>query len=308
MHVVFMGSPDFAVPSLLRLAQGGQLVGVVTQPDRPAGRGRSLSPPAVKLAALDLGLPIRQPDRLRDPQFLDWLRSLSPDVIVVAAYGRILKPDILRLPRRGCINVHASLLPRWRGASPLQSALLAGDATSGVTIMVMDEGMDTGPLLAQRATPILPTDTGADLSQRLASLGADLLIETLPGWLDATLPATPQEERLATHAPLLNKADGRLDPHKTAVELARQVRAFHPWPGSFLQWGDERLTIHRARALDAPAGTPGTLLALGEEPALLTTHGALVFEEVQPAGRRPQSGPAYLRGSRGFQGAFAASP
>jgi methionyl-tRNA formyltransferase len=308
MRAVFMGSPDFAVPSLLRLARQAQIVGVVTQPDRPAGRGRALSPPEVKTAALALDLPLRQPDRLRDPEFLDWLRDLSPDVIVVAAYGRILKSEILHLPRRGCINVHASLLPRWRGASPIQSALLAGDATTGVTILLMDEGMDTGPILAQRAISIDPTDTGGTLAQRLANLGADLLIETLPGWLEASLSPTPQEEHLATNAPLLKKTDGRLDPRKTAIELDRQVRAFHPWPGAFVQWGEDSLAIHRARAVDATAGTPGVLLALGEEPALLTSQGALVLEEVQPAGRRPQSGSAYLRGSRSFLGATADLP
>jgi methionyl-tRNA formyltransferase len=308
MRAIFMGSPDFAVPSLLQLAGIAQIVGVVTQPDRPAGRGRALSPPEVKAAAHQLGFTVRQPERMQDPAFLDWLRTQEPDVIVVAAFGRILKPEILRLPPRGCINVHASLLPRWRGASPVQSALLAGDETTGVTIMLMDEAMDTGPILAQREIEILPAETGGELSTRLANLGATLLAQTLPRHIEGRLHPMPQDGVRATYAPLLKKADGQIDPRRSAPELVRQICAFHPWPGSYVQYGAQHLAIHRARAANAPPGLAGQFTAIADEPAMLTGNGALVFEQVQPAGRRIQSGREYLRGARGFIGASADRP
>jgi methionyl-tRNA formyltransferase len=300
MRAVFMGSPDFAVPSLLRLAEVARIVGVVTQPDRPAGRGRSLTPPPVKVAAESLGLPIRQPEKMREPAFLEWLTALGPDIVVVTAFGRILKPDILELPSLGCVNVHASLLPRWRGASPVQSAILAGDVTTGVTIMRMDAGMDTGPVYARRAIPIPPDVTGGGLSGALAVLGADLLVETLPAIADGTLIPVPQDNEGATYAPLLKKADGRLDPARPADELARQVRALQPWPGAYLEQDGSRFAVLRGRSAPGEPARPGDLVALDDEPGLVTCRGVLVLEEVQPAGRRPQTGREFLRGSRSY--------
>ncbi|MCW5875744.1 MAG: methionyl-tRNA formyltransferase [Anaerolineales bacterium] len=294
-RVVFMGSPEFALPSLRRLAAEYAVVGVVSQPDRPAGRGRQLAPPPVKQLAEQLGIPVIQPDRLREPAAMQQLRDWAADVIVVAAFGQILRPAVLDLPPHGCINVHASLLPRWRGASPIQAAILHGDAETGVTIMRMDPGLDTGPILSQRAIPIQPDDTAGTLSDKLAELGADLLAETLPGYLAGELQPQPQPKQGVTTVSLLSKADGELDPGQPAEALARKVRAFHPWPGSHLPWRGGALKVLRARA------TPGRAAAGRREvhaglPALGTADGLLLLEEVQPPGKKPMSGADFLRG------------
>src|SRR5512142_279203 len=199
-RVVFMGSPEFATPILRGLAEKFQVVGVATQPDRPAGRGRQLTPPAVKVLAQELGLPLIQPPKLRAPEAMEQLRAWQPDLIVVAAFGQILRKDVLWLPRFGCINVHASLLPRWRGAAPIQAAILAGDEQTGVTIMQMDEGVDTGPTLAQQALPIGPDDTTGSLAGQLSALGEGLLLETLPGYLSGEIKPRPQKSEGATYA------------------------------------------------------------------------------------------------------------
>ena len=309
MRLVFLGSPEFAVPSLEGLAAHYQVVGVVTQPDRPAGRGRRLRPPAVRVAAHRLALPVIQPGRLSDPEALAALRAWAPDVIVVVAFGQLLRPAILDLPRWGCLNVHASLLPRWRGAGPIQACILAGDTDSGVTVMRMDPGLDTGPILSQRSVPLAADETGGSLSARLADLGAALLLETLPGYISGSIRPTSQDDSRATHAPLLHKTDGHLLPIEPAEPLARKVRAFDPWPGTFIEWSGGRLGLLAAHAeTSGPTATPGQLLSAGGRPAVATVDGLLVLDRVQPVGRRPMTGEAFLRGSHGFLGASLTPP
>ncbi len=299
-----MGSPDFALPTLRELQRRFRVVGVVTQPDRPAGRGKKLTPPPVKTLALELGLPVIQPRRLRELQAMAQLRAWAPDVIVVAAFGQILKPEVLNLPPHGCINVHASLLPRWRGAAPINAAILHGDAETGVTIMQMDEGLDTGPILAQRAMPIGPEDTAGMLFGKLAALGAELLGETLPRWLRGEITPQPQDDALATYAPMLKKEDGRLDFTRPADELARMVRAFHPWPGAWMEAGGRRIRVHAARAAARPETAaslpPGARLAVNGLPAVAAADGLLILERLQPAGKKPMDGRAFLAGYRNW--------
>ena len=301
VRIVFMGSPGFALPGLRALAQAYAVVGVVTQPDRAAGRGRELTPPPVKTLALELGLPVLQPDKLRQPEAMQALRDLRPELIVVAAFGQILKPEVLDLPRHGCLNVHASLLPRWRGAAPIHAALLHGDSRTGVTLMRMDPGMDTGPILTQRAIEIAPTETAGELYDRLARVGAELLMDTLPAYLEGRLTPQPQPEEGVTYAPMLKKEEGRLDFDLTAAELERRVRAFNPWPGAWLTWRSEVLKVHRAHVEpgEAPAGDTLVHAAL---PAVGTAQGLLLLDEVQPAGRKPMSGKAFLAGARQWSG------
>lgn len=307
-RIVFMGSPVFALPSLTALARDFQVVGVVTQPDRPAGRGRELIPPPVKTLAQQFGLPIIQPERLKEPAAQQQLQDWAPDVIVVAAFGQILRSAVLGLPPHGCINVHASLLPRWRGAAPVQAAILNGDGETGITIMCMDAGVDTGGILSQRSQRIAPEDTGGSLSQRLAELGAALLVDTLPGYLRGDTQPQPQVDAVATYAPLLKKDDGRLDFSHPAEVLARQVRAYHPWPGTYLLWEEQPLKIHRAHAVDYPSendeATPhrpvGSRTIANGQPAVICSDGTLVFDEVQPAGKRPMPGKLFLNGAQGW--------
>jgi methionyl-tRNA formyltransferase len=227
------------------------------------------------------------------------LRDWNPDLIVVAAFGQILRPEVLDLPRHGCINVHASLLPRWRGAAPIQAAILAGDAETGITIMKMDPGVDTGPLLSRRSLPIAPDDTAGTLFEKLAPLGAGLLLETLPAYLSGDLLPQPQEEDQASYAPMLKKEDGLLDFTHPAGDLARRVRAFHPWPGASMAWRGGRLKIQRARPESGKAA-PGETLTFRGWPAVGTADGLLVLEQVQPAGKKPMSGKAFLAGERNW--------
>lgn len=296
-RIVFMGSPAFALPTLQALSQHYPVVGVVTQPDRPSGRGRALTPPPVKILAHSLGLPVIQPQRLKEPQTMQQLRDWQPDLIVVAAFGQILRPAVLDLPPHGCLNVHASLLPRWRGAAPVAAAILHGDESTGVTIMRMDPGIDTGPLLSQRRVPIFSQDTTETLGERLATIGAQLLLDTLPGYLDGSLQPTLQDEALATYAPMLQKQDGELDFQQTALELARKVRAFNPWPGAFTFWRGEPFKIHMAHEVDA-SGAPGEHLVIDGLPAIACAEGALALDLVQLPGKRPVSGEVFLRGAR----------
>jgi methionyl-tRNA formyltransferase len=300
-RIIFMGSPEFALPSLRRLAEHYPLAGVVTQPDRPAGRGRGLTPPPVKALALQLGLPVIQPERLRQPEAMQQLHAWAPDLIVVAAYGQILRPAVLELPPLGCINVHASLLPRWRGAAPIQAAILHGDAESGATIMRMDAGVDTGAVLSQRALPILSGETAGELSARLAEAGADLLIEILPAYLSGGLAPRPQDDSLATYAPLLKKEDGALDFTQPAEELARRVRAFQPWPGAYTTWKGGPLKILHSRPV-AGSLPPGRCAEVQGLPAVGCQPGLLLLDELQPAGKKPMSGGDFLRGARDWAG------
>jgi methionyl-tRNA formyltransferase len=302
--VVFMGSPEFAVPALLALHSRYSVSGVVTQPDRPAGRGRTVTPPAVKLAALELKLPLIQPRRLREPEAMTQLRAWAPDLVIVAAFGQILRPEILGLPRFGCLNVHASLLPRWRGAAPIQAAILNGDDQAGVSIMLMDPGIDTGPVLDQREIPIGRDETAGEMAGRLADLGAELLLEILPAYLAGSIRPQPQEETLATYAPTLKKEDGELDFTRSAAELERRIRAFQPWPGAYTSWQGQILKVQRACAVDdsqlQESLAPGQRTVYRNQPAFRTGSGLLVLEELQPAGKKTMQGKAFLAGARGW--------
>ncbi len=301
MRIVFMGSPDFALPTLQSLAEHYSVVGVVTQPDRPSGRGRLLTPPPIKVLAKELGLPVIQPPRLRAPEAMDQLNQWQPDLIVVAAFGQILRAEVLDLPHFGCLNVHASLLPRWRGAAPIQAAILNGDQQSGITIMKMDTGIDTGPILSQQIEPILPEDTAGTLSERLARIGAELLIETLPGYLDGKAAPAVQDEAQATYAPMLKKADGLLDFNQPAEALARQVRAYQPWPGAYTVWQNQILKFVRVSAVKTDQIiTPGAFSRFRDYPAIGAGEGLLVIEELQPAGKRSMSGKVFLAGARNW--------
>lgn len=303
-RVVFMGTPEFAVPTLVSLHEFHQVVGVVTQPDRPAGRGRQLAASPVKQAALARGLPLFQSESLRPSEAVAQLATWCPDVIVVAAFGQILRAQVLALPPHGCLNVHASLLPRYRGAAPIPAAILAGEAVTGVTIMRMDAGMDTGPILAQAECPITADDTTASLTVRLAELGAQLLVETLPAWLAGTIQARPQDDSLATYCRPLKKADGHLDWSQPAERLDRQVRACDPWPGAYTVWQSQRLRVLRTRAWPEwhGEGQPGQVLALDAGIGVVTGQGVLELLEVQLAGKKPMAGESFARGQRDLVG------
>lgn len=303
-RTIFMGTPDFSVPTLAALLQGGyDLVAVVTQPDRPAGRGQRLEPSPVKAFAEQHGLPVVQPPTLKAPEAVAELAALQPEVIVVAAFGQILRPAVLELPPYGCINVHASLLPRWRGAAPVQAAILAGDQVTGSTIMRMDVGMDTGPILAQAALAIQPDDTGGTLTARLAQQGADLLGETLPRWLAGEITPQPQETRLATLCRPLRKDQGLIDWAQPASTIALAVRAFNPWPTASTSWRGQQLRVLQAVALPGQAGDePGRVAQVDGEIVVATGDGALRLEEVQLAGRAAMPAHDFARGQRGFIG------
>ncbi|MFI5273941.1 MAG: methionyl-tRNA formyltransferase [Ktedonobacterales bacterium] len=318
VRVVFMGTPDFAVPSLAALLEnakpgrawhaGLDVVGVVTRPDKPAGRGRHVAYSPVKQFALDHGVPVMQPGPLRRPAALAELAALAPDLIVVAAFGQILPPEVLGLARDGCLNVHASLLPRHRGAAPIAGAILAGDVETGITIMLMDAGLDTGPMLAQAATPLAPDDTAGRVFARLAELGAHTLLATLPLWLAGGLTPQPQDEREATLTRPLAKDQGRLDWSQPALALDRQVRAFSPWPGAFTTWDGKQLKVIEARAVELPvAEVPGRVIALDEggerRIATATGQGVLELEVIQLEGRRALPVADVLRGHGGLIGA-----
>ncbi len=307
-RVVFMGTPDFAVPSLEALIADPAftVAGVVTQPDRPAGRGQQIRMSPVKTCALAHDIPITQPEKLRGDEALAPLVAWAPDVIVVAAFGQLLRAAVLSLPRYGCINVHASLLPRWRGAAPIQYAIREGDAESGVTIMVMEAGLDTGPILLQRAIPLAPDETGASLHDKLAALGADLLIPALKGVIAGAIAPRPQPEEGVTIARSLEKGAGRIDWGQSAAAIDRQVRAYTPWPGSFTTLDGEILKVlgGRVSASTAPARPPGTLLLDGGDMAVATGDGLYVIGECQPAGRRPMTAAAFLAGRVGILGSL----
>jgi len=261
------------------------------------------------MLAQEFGLHVLEPKSLRTPETLAELQALKPDVIIVAAFGQILPVSVLELPPFGCLNVHASLLPRWRGAAPVAAAILAGDDATGVTIMHMDAGLDTGPILSQRSLSIAPDDTRESLTARLAQLGADLLRDTLPAWFAGDLEPRPQNEALATHAPQIKKEEGRINWSESADAIARRVRAFHPWPGAFTHWQGKSLKILRASVIDSWQSEqkhdllPGTIVAGAEGLAVIAGRGVLQLCEVQLAGKRPVAADVFARGARGFVGA-----
>ena len=296
-----MGTPDFAVPSLLALLEIADVVGVVTQPDRPAGRGRSLRPSPVKVAAEAAGVAVYQPASLRREEAAEPLRAWQPDVIVVAAFGQILRPHVLSLPPHGCVNVHASLLPRWRGASPIQHAILAGDAESGVSLMQMERGLDTGPVFVQEAIPLLPTETATTLHDKLAALGADMMRRHLVDIVNGRLSPTLQDDALSTYAPMIVKENGRLDWHDSSQQLDRQLRAMNPWPGAFTSWQGELFKVVAAVPVigEEETAVPGQVLAGG---IVQTGSGQIALQQVQPAGKRVMNIDDFLRGNPHFVG------
>ena len=312
--VVLMGSPEYAIPTLAALHAQHQVVLVVTQPDRRQGRGRKLSAPPVKVQALELGLPVWQPTTLRSADAAARLRETGADVYVTAAIGLLLPKTVLALPPHGTLNLHASLLPRWRGAAPVAQAILHGDAETGVTLMRTDPGIDTGPILAQVRCPIRADDTTAALTERLAQQGADLLVETLPRWLAGQIEPQPQPAEGVTYAPRLTKDDGRIDWTLPAEQIARMLRAYTPWPGAYTAYQGKRLRLLRANALPATSidasfdasieEPPGTVFTLaGGQIAVATGQGALALHELQLAGKKAQPIEVFLRGQRAFVGA-----
>lgn len=294
--IAFAGTPEFAVPSLRAIvATGARVPLVLTQPDRPAGRGRRLTPSPIKNLALELELPVAQPATLRDSQAL--LREPRPDLMVVIAYGLLLPRALLEWPRRGCINLHASLLPRWRGAAPIQRAVLAGDADTGISVMQMDTGLDTGPVHLTRATPIGARETAGQLHDRLATLAADALCAALPGVLAGTSQPRPQDPAVASVAPKILKAEAALDWTEPAAALERRVRAFNPWPVAETRFhGGARLRVFEAEVLNgAPGALPGTIVAAGRAGIdVATGDGVLRLTRVQPPSGRVMDAAAYL--------------
>jgi methionyl-tRNA formyltransferase len=331
VRIVFFGSPAFALPALQALLDANrEVVAVVTQPDRPAGRGHATSQPPVKSLALEHGLPVLQPENVSTPESVEVLRAFRPDVFVVAAYGQILRQRLLDVPARGSLNVHASLLPRHRGASPIAAAILAGDEVTGVTVMEVVRALDAGPMVSRVEVPISPFDTTGTLEPQLASAGGRLLDDTLDAWYSGSLLGQPQDDALATYAPQLSRGDARLDWSLPAVDLWRRVRAFHPWPVAFTTFRGEELRILDAWPLPGSGSdVPGTVLppetlpseasvdastrrsrgfpysASGAEEtfSVQTGTGGLAIRQLQRPGRRPVSGMEFLRGQRDFVGA-----
>lgn len=317
-RVVFMGTPDFAVPSLRAMLETQTVVGVFTQPDRPAGRGRRLQASPVKRLAEARGIPVFQPRSLRrEPEAIAALEAMRPEAVAVAAYGLILPEALLAIAPGRVLNVHASLLPRWRGAAPINYAILAGDAETGVTIMQVEAGLDTGPMLARQAIPIPADATAGSLSARLAGIGAELLARTLPEWLAGRIAAEPQDEASASYAPRLERADGRLDWREAAEALERRVRAMDPWPGAFFDWEDHAIKVLAATVVEAAPGRapsepgaapgaqaarvdplpPGTAgLDAAGRPLVATGRGWLRLDRLQAPGRAPSEGAAFVRG------------
>ena len=292
MRLVFAGTPDFAATALKALiAAGHTIVGVYSQPDRPAGRGRKLQPSPVKQVALDHEIPVFQPETLKTPEAQKQLADLNPEVMIVAAYGLILPKAVLDIPTHGCLNIHASLLPRWRGAAPIQRAIAAGDTETGITIMQMDEGLDTGAMLLKSLTAIDTSDTGGSLHDRLAELGGKAIIEALELLKKGELTGEPQNDDLACYASKLSKTEGHIDWATDATAIERLVRAFNPWPGTYTDLGDQRIRIHEARALVTDSDAfPGTVVHRDREGIdIACGNGTLRITRLQLPGSRAQS-------------------
>ena len=301
MRVVFLGSGSFAIPSLEALLEAGHdVAAVVTQPDREKGRGRALAPPPLKPVASARGLKILQPRRVREPEAVAALKALAPEIQVVVAYGQILPRSVIDVAPRGTVNVHASLLPRYRGAAPVQWAIVNGETETGVTTMLIDEGLDTGPILLAETTAIGDEETADVLESRLAVQGADLLLRTLTGLERNRISPRPQDAARATLAPLIRKEDGLIDWSRRAEAIARRVRGFHPWPGAHTSWHGRGLRVLRAHAAAGGAGAPGTVLSIDRD-GLLVAAGedtAVRLVEVQPESRKPMLAAAFAAGAR----------
>ena len=301
-----MGTPDFSVGALKALAENGyEIAGVVTQPDKPRGRGKASAMTPVKEAALELGLTVYQPSRVREQSFMDTVRALNPDVIVVSAFGQIIPKALLELPRYGCVNIHASLLPKYRGAAPIQWAVMDGEPVSGVTIMQMDEGLDTGDMLAKTEVPLEPDETGGSLFDKLSRAGAELLIRTLPALEQGTL--TPEKQPLESptaYARMIRKEDGRIDWNLEAEAIERRIRGLNPWPSAYTELTGKILKIWRAEVLPKESGqTPGTVTEAGKGGFCVQTgKGVLRLLEVQLEGKKRMDAQAFLRGFHAVPG------
>jgi methionyl-tRNA formyltransferase len=299
MRIVFIGAGEIGVPTLQALLKSAhEVVGVVTQPDKPVGRSQLIEPPPIKNALSGTNIPVLQPARIKDRQAIEEIRTLRPDVIVVMAYGQILPRDVLEIPEIGCLNLHASLLPRWRGAAPIQAAIAAGDREIGITVMYMDEGLDTGDILLQRTIDILPADTGGALHDRLAGVAPETLLESLDLLAKGKAPRTPQDNAVATYAPKLKREDGKIDWSDPADAIERKIRAFDPWPGAFMTVstdGTRNLKIFSATVIDLQ-GKPGKILRNEAELVVAAGEGALSLGEVQLEGKRRMSAMEFLRG------------
>jgi methionyl-tRNA formyltransferase len=305
MRIVFMGTPEFAVPSLnMLIEEHYEVVGVVTQPDRPKGRKRVPTPPPVKETALAHGIPVLQPAKIRDPLALAEIEAMRPDLIITAAYGQILPVPLLELPPYGCINVHGSLLPKYRGGAPIQRAIMNGDDVTGVTIMYMAEGMDTGDMISKATVPIGEEDTSGTLFEKLSRVGADLLRRTLPDLIAGKVKPEAQREEEATYAPNLTREDERIRWERSSRELFNQIRALHPWVGAFTYWNGEVLKIWRARPVEhrtnAASAAPGTIVGLSEEGIdIVCGDGSLLrLTEIQPAGKRAMPAAEWIRSGK----------
>jgi len=305
-NLVFMGSPQFAVPTLEVLARDHAILAVFTQPDKPAGRGQRLTAVPVKQWAVARDIPVHQPKSFRkEPQAIDVLHDLRPDVIVVAAYGLILPQAVLDMPPFGCLNVHGSILPRHRGAAPITSAILMGDAETGITIMQMDAGMDTGPMLSVAREAIRPDDTTASLGERMSYLGAQLMADTLPKYLSGEMTLQPQPEEGVTYSPKINKADAQIDWRKPATEIERMVRAYIPWPGTFTFWDKQMMKVLKTQVKEGQRdGETGRVVQLNDGSiGVVTGEGLLVLKEIQLAGRKAMKAEDFVRGQPKFIGA-----
>jgi methionyl-tRNA formyltransferase len=300
MRVVFFGSPEFAIPSLVSIHKKYNIVGVVTQPDRPAGRGKVITPSPVKVMAQHYGLPILQPNRLRDPGVVEQLLAWNADVYIVAAFGQIFRKNILEIPKFGLINVHASLLPRWRGAAPIQAAIIAGDKVTGITIMKLDEGIDTGDFLTQQPVEIDPNETTGELSDRLSIIGADLLIKTLPEYFNGRILLIHQNEQNTTYAGMIHKEDAILDLNEPAELLCRKVRAYQPWPVSRLDVDGTIMQVHKAEAVISVKKPICRKYIYKNYPAVATNEGLFILKVVQVPGKKPMDGKSYLQGNRAW--------
>ena len=299
MRIVFIGTGDIGVPTLQALLRSEQeVVGIVTQPDKPVGRSQSIEPSPIKKALSGRKIPVLQPARIKDRQAIEEIRTLRPDVIVVMAYGQILPRDVLEIPKIACLNLHASLLPRWRGAAPIQAAIAAGDRETGITVMYMDEGLDTGDILSERTIEILPVDTGGSLHDRLAKAAPEALLDSLESLANGTAPRTTQNNTLATYAPKLKREDGKIDWLEPADAIERKIRAFDPWPGAFTTIsinGTNNLKIFSATVVDL-RGEPGEIMRKQNELIVAAGKGALSLGEVQLEGKRRMRAPNFLRG------------
>ena len=298
MRLVFIGTGEIGVPTLQALLKSRhELAGIVTQPDKPAGRGQKLTPPPIKLASPAIAGPILQPNRIKDPEAIEQLRALAPDVIVVFAYGQILPRAVLDLPRIACLNLHASLLPRWRGAAPIQAAIAAGDPTTGMTVIYMNEGLDTGDILLRHEIEIAPDETGRSLHDRLSRIAPETLAAALDLLEKGSAPRIPQENGTATLAPKLTRDQGRIDWNEAAAVIERKIRAYNPWPGAFAKLADRNLKVFAASIVDL-CGKPGEILRKDSELIVAAGDRAISLREVQPEGKRRMTAMEFLRGHK----------